>query len=71
MSVRKITKTIYRCTCELPDCPSHKPNGEVDSWDSKSNVIPPRCNFCHRYTWNGVDRRRADTKPTGARTKQA
>jgi hypothetical protein len=56
MSVQKITKAVYRCTCEL--C------GAV--WDTKDFRIPPRCNGCHRYTWNNVDRRRQefrDTKP--------
>ena len=66
MSVKVVSKKVYECVCELPDCPSKgKP------WLSKDLKIPPRCNFCHKYTWNGVDRRRkdeADTKPTKRQT---
>lgn len=49
MSVKKITTTIYRCTCELPDCGK--------SWRSVGAQIPERCRWCGRRTWNGQDLR--------------
>lgn len=55
MSVKIVNKQVYECRCELPDCPS---GGEP--WYSKELVIPKRCQRCHRYTWNGVDRRVPD-----------
>ena len=47
----KITTTAYLCLCELPGCP-----GKGKSWTSR--VIPRRCRWCRRTSWNGVDRRR-------------
>ena len=44
MSVRKKTKTILLCTCELDDCGK--------SWESQGTVIPDRCRHCGRRTWN-------------------
>ena len=61
MSTRIITKKCYQCTCEL--CRK--------VWDTKELRIPPRCPGCGSYRWNGVDRRRVDTKPEKARTTQA
>ena len=45
MSVKKKTKTILECTCELPDCGK--------SWESKGDEIPDRCRWCLSRTWNG------------------
>ena len=56
MSVRIISKKAYRCHCEL--C-GHE-------WDTKEFRIPPRCMGCGSYRWNGVDKRRHDSKPTKA-----
>jgi hypothetical protein len=55
MSIEKITKTIYRCRCEWPDC-KHK-------WDAEK--IPDRCAKCKRWSWNGVDRRRTSPHDKG------
>ena len=44
MSVRKKTKTILLCTCELADCGK--------SWESIGAEIPDRCRWCGRRTWN-------------------
>lgn len=64
MSARKITKTVYLCTCELDDCPGRDPKtGKPKPWVSKSNTIPKRCAWCKRHTWNGVDRRRNEDEP--------
>jgi len=50
----KILLTFYRCTCELPDCP-----GKGKPWETR---VEPKhgshCKWCHRTSWNGVDRRR-------------
>ena len=50
MSVTKITKTVYKCTCELPGCGK--------SWESDTALVPERCRWCGRRTWNGTDLRR-------------
>jgi hypothetical protein len=50
MSVTVINKKMYHCVCEHSDC--------LYEWDSE--VIPPRCAHCKRYTWNGVDKRRKE-----------
>jgi hypothetical protein len=55
MSVKVITKKVNECRCELDDC-----IGKGKPWLSKDERIPTRCNWCHRYTWNGVDKRRKD-----------
>lgn len=52
MSIEEIAATLYRCTCELADCP-----GKGQSWEALKK--PVRCKWCKRVTWNGaVDRRR-------------
>lgn len=52
----KILLTFYRCTCELPGCP-----GKGKPWDTR---VEPKhgshCKWCHRTSWNGVDRRRKE-----------
>jgi len=53
MSIRKTTKTVYECICELPDCP-----GKGEPWISQDERIPKRCRWCGHYSWNGQDRRR-------------
>jgi hypothetical protein len=53
MSATKITLSRYECRCELPDCP-----GKGLSWISKDPIIPERCAFCGRRTWNGRDKRK-------------
>lgn len=55
MSARLVNKRVYKCICELPDCP-----GKGEPWLSKEARIPPRCKHCHRFTWNGVDKRIPD-----------
>jgi hypothetical protein len=50
MSVEKITKAVYHCTCELKGCGK--------SWDSDTDLIPERCRWCGRRTWNGQDLRK-------------
>ncbi|HEX5426573.1 MAG TPA: hypothetical protein VFW94_23700 [Candidatus Acidoferrales bacterium] len=71
MSVQKITKTIYRCTCELDDCPSLDPKtGKRRSWDSVENKIPSRCNFCGRFSWNGIDKRTRAYKERNGKAKK-
>ena len=47
--VKKKTKTVLLCTCELKGCGK--------SWESQSEYIPERCRWCGRYTWNGADKR--------------
>lgn len=73
MSVEKITKTVLRCRCELPNCPSRDPKtGIVTPWESKDEKIPARCPRCGRHSWNGVDRRRwaqVRIPPPGSTTK--
>lgn len=64
----KITKTVYRCTCDLPDCGKINPagidkGGKPRHWDSKDDQIPDRCSWCKRRTWDGQDRRRKETHP--------
>ena len=49
MSVKKITKTVYLCTCELPDCRK--------SWESEGDSPPERCRWCGRRTWNRENKR--------------
>jgi hypothetical protein len=53
MSAEKITLTHYECRCELSDCPGH---GKL--WISRDPMIPERCAFCGRRTWNGRDKRK-------------
>lgn len=55
MSARVVSKSVYECVCELPDCPS-----KGTPWLSKELRIPQRCVACHRYTWNGTDLRVPD-----------
>jgi len=52
VSVERITKTVYKCVCELPDCPGRK-----KPWESKGDKIPRACKWCYRRTWNGTDLR--------------
>ena len=63
--IEKITKIVYRCTCDLPDCGKKNPagideHGKPRSWDSKDDKIPDRCSWCKRRSWNGRDRRLKD-----------
>lgn len=53
MSVEKITQTRYRCKCNFLDC-----KGKGKSWLSFAAVIPDRCRWCGRRTWNGIDQRK-------------
>ena len=53
MSVEKITQTKYRCKCELKDC-----KGKGMPWLSDNELIPERCRWCGRRTWNGTDLRK-------------
>ena len=53
MSVEKVTKTVNRCVCQLPDCP-----GKGKPWLSKTERVPDRCAYCLRRTWNGTDLRK-------------
>ena len=57
MSVEKVTKTVRRCVCKLPDCP-----GKGEPWFSKDDKIPARCRWCQNYSWNGLDRRHKNAK---------
>jgi len=50
MSIQEIAATLYRCRCELADCP-----GRGRSWDALN--IPERCRWCGRWTWNGRKRK--------------
>jgi hypothetical protein len=73
--IEKITKTVYRCTCELLDCCGIDPKtGKPRPWDTQEEKIPDRCSWCKRRTWNHPDRRRKDTSQTPQykwiRTKQ-
>lgn len=52
MSAEKITETVYRCKCELKDCP-----GKGKPWTSDNDKIPRQCRWCFRRTWNGIDLR--------------
>ena len=52
MSATKISLMRYECKCELRDCP-----GYGKSWVSKDPLVPERCAFCGRRTWNGTDKR--------------
>lgn len=71
MAVQKITKTIYRCTCELDDCPSlDRTTGKRKSWDSLTNEIPKRCVHCGRHSWNGVDKRTRAYKERNRKAKK-
>jgi hypothetical protein len=45
--IEKITKTIYRCTCELDGCGK--------SWESH-NPCPNQCRWCGSRKWNGQDK---------------
>ena len=59
--IEKITKTVYRCTCELADCCGIDPKtGQPRPWESEGEKIPERCSWCKRRSWNGQDRRRKD-----------
>ena len=58
MSTKIVSKQVLECRCELEDC-----SGKGKPWLSKSLSVPPRCNWCGRYTWNGEDRRRKEEKP--------
>lgn len=71
MSYKKITKTVYLCTCELPDCTGIDPStGKPKPWESKGNKLPDRCAWCKRYTWNGRDRRLKDDSKTKKAAKR-
>jgi hypothetical protein len=65
LSIRKITKIVYECVCELPGCP-----GNGQPWISADDQIPKRCRWCGHYSWNGQDRRRKDQGFTFARVRQ-
>ena len=60
MSATLVNKKVYKCICELPDCP-----GDGKPWLSRDQRIPPRCTHCHRFTWNGTDRRVPDNPQDG------
>ena len=47
--VEKKTKTILKCTCELPGCRG--------SWESQGEDIPKRCRWCSSPRWNRTDLR--------------
>ena len=53
MSVKKITRVVYECRCDLPDC-----IGSGRPWFSDGKKIPDRCSWCKRRTWNGTDKRK-------------
>jgi hypothetical protein len=64
-SVEKVTKTRYRCVCELPDC-----LGQGQPWFSKDEKIPARCRWCKRISWNGrQDLRRKNAQSTLMRVR--
>lgn len=42
MSVAKITKEMFHCTCDHKDC--------AYEWDAEE--VPQRCARCQRRTWN-------------------
>lgn len=53
MPVEKITKTVWHCTCEFPDCVGIDPKtGLARPWDSKNEKIPDRCSWCKRRLWH-------------------
>jgi len=55
--IEKITKTVYRCTCELEGCSGVEPGTEKHiPWNS-NDPNPDRCRWCLRRTWNGQDLR--------------
>jgi hypothetical protein len=63
---RVVNKKVYQCICELPGCP-----GQRKPWLSKELRIPPRCAFCHKFTWYRGDLRRKEPLPKPAkRTRQ-
>jgi hypothetical protein len=51
MSVQVISKKVYRCKCEWPDC---RKEWDAETADSGGNSIgpPKRCSSCKRFTWN-------------------
>lgn len=54
MPVEKITKTVWRCTCEFPDCVGIDPKTRLPRpWDSKDEKIPDSCSWCKRRNWHG------------------
>jgi hypothetical protein len=53
MSAKMITLTRYECRCELKGCP-----GKGKPWISKDPMVPERCAYCGRRTWNGQDKRK-------------
>ena len=57
MSFKKITQVVLECVCELPDCPGVDEKGNHIPWISRTDKKPKRCNWCHRYTWDGEDGR--------------
>ena len=58
MSAKKITKTVYVCVCDLPDCCGiDKKTGKPRPWETRDDQIPSRCSWCKRRTWNHPDRR--------------
>jgi hypothetical protein len=65
MSVEKVTQTKYRCICELSDCP-----GKKKPWLSGDALIPERCRWCGRRTWNGQDLRRKSLLTAKGRTQE-
>ena len=53
MSYETVTQVVYKCVCELEDCP-----GKGEPWVSRPGKgIPDRCRWCGRHTWNGHDKR--------------
>jgi hypothetical protein len=64
-SVEKVTITVNRCVCELPDC-----CGNRKPWHSKDERIPARCKWCFSSVWNRPDRRRKDGHSQWARIRQ-
>ncbi len=47
--VKKKTKTVLECTCQLPGCGK--------SWESQGRKVPERCRWCGHRTWNGTNKR--------------
>jgi len=62
MSVRKIKKTVYVCRCE---CVNNDGTPCGHEWESEE--IPRRCSLCKRRQWNGVDKRRKQSKAADGR----
>lgn len=52
MSAKQITIRVWKCRCNLPDCP-----GDGKPWISRSKKPPRACSWCKRITWNRPDRR--------------